>query len=160
MSKKTKESRIDIASRRASRLGAVQALYQMDMNDISTEEVIDEYRSHRLGQEIEGDQYVEADHDHFADVINGVVNQQIEIDRKIEDSLAEGWTMSRIDSILRATLRCAVFEMSSATDIPARVVINEYLDVTHAFFEGSEPRFVNGILDKIAREVRASEFSS
>lgn len=147
-------------SRRAARLAAVQALYQMDMSDITTEEVIDEFVSHRLGQEIEGDQYVEADAGHFSQIINGVVAEQGPIDRQIEDTLAKGWTMSRIDSILRAALRCAVYEMMSEPQIPAKVVINEYLDVVHAFFEGDESKFLNGVLDRIARALRASEFSS
>ncbi|TNE37218.1 MAG: transcription antitermination factor NusB [Alphaproteobacteria bacterium] len=147
-------------SRRAARLAAVQALYQMDMSDITTDEVIEEFVSHRLGQEIEGDQYVEADAGHFSQIVNGVVAEQASIDRRIEDTLASGWTMSRIDSILRAALRCAVYEMMSEPQIPAKVVINEYLNVVHAFFEGDEPKFLNGVLDKIARVLRASEFSS
>jgi N utilization substance protein B len=154
-----KEPAFDVDERRASRLGAVQALYQMDMSGIQTEVVIEEFKVHRLGQEIEGVQYTEADVEHFGNIINGVVDGQVDIDRSIENSLADGWTMSRIDSILRAALRCAVFELTTGDAIPARVIINEYLEVTHAFFEGDESRFVNGMLDKIAREARPTEFS-
>jgi N utilization substance protein B len=149
----------DIAERRAARLGAVQALYQMDMNDVSSEAVIEEFVTHRLGQSLEGVDYAEADEGHFAEIIRGVVESQVKIDRQIENSLADGWTMSRIDSILRAILRCAGFELLCAPHIPAAVVINEYLDVAHAFFENDEPKFVNGMLDRMARELRADEMA-
>ena len=154
------KSKYDVAARRAARLGAVQALYQMDMNQVSTDEVIDEFVNHRLGQSLEGVDYAEADEDHFALIIRGVVETQVKIDREIENSLASGWTMSRIDSILRAVLRCASFELMSLLDMPARVVINEYLDVTHAFFETDEPKFINGMLDRIAKNIRADEMAS
>lgn len=143
--------KLDVEARRAARLGAVQATYQMDLGGTPSEEVIDEFVDHRLGQEIEGDQYNEADVEHFTRLIRGVVTSQLEIDRAIEDSLAEGWTMTRIDSTLRAILRCAVYELKNMKEIAAAIVIDEYIDLTKAFFEGSEPKFVNGLLDAIAK---------
>ncbi len=122
-----RKSDIDVAARRAARLGAVQATYQMDLGGTPSEEVIDEFIDHRLGRELEGDQYNEADIEHFTSLIRGVVTDQVRIDRAIEDSLADGWTMTRIDSTLRAVLRCGVHELVNMTEIPAPVIVNEYI---------------------------------
>lgn len=149
-----KKSKLDVAARRAARLGAVQATYQMDLGGTPSEEVIDEFVDHRLGQELEGDLYNEADIEHFTNLIRGVVTDQVRIDRTIEDGLAGGWTMTRIDSTLRAILRCGIFELINMTDIPAPVIVNEYIDLSKAFFEGPEPKFVNGLMDRVAKAVR------
>lgn len=149
-----KKPKLNVDARRAARLGAVQAAYQMDLGGTPSEEVIDEFIDHRLGQELEGDLYNEADIEHFTNLIRGVVTDQVRIDRTIEDCLADGWTMTRIDSTLRAILRCGIYELINMTDIPAPVVVNEYIDLSKAFFEGPEPKFVNGLLDRIAKAVR------
>ncbi len=149
-----KKSKLNVDARRAARLGAVQAAYQMDLGGTPSEEVIDEFVDHRLGRELEGDLYNEADIEHFTNLIRGVVTDQVRIDRTIEDCLADGWTMTRIDSTLRAILRCGIYELINMTDIPAPVVVNEYIDLSKAFFEGPEPKFVNGLLDRIAKAVR------
>lgn len=143
---------LDVGARRAARLGAVQAVYQMDLGGTPSEEVIDEFVEHRLGQELEGDVYNEADEDHFTRLVRGIVQEQLAIDRAIEDQLAEGWTMTRIDSTVRAILRCSVFELLFMQEIAPPVVIDEYIDLTKAFFEGPEPKFVNGLLDGIAKK--------
>ncbi len=150
----TGKSKLDVEARRAARLGAVQATYQMDLGGTPSEEVIDEFVDHRLGQELEGDLYNEADIEHFTRLIRGVVTDQVRIDRTIEDCLADGWTMTRIDSTLRAILRCGVFEIVNMPDIPAPVIVNEYIDLAKAFFEGPEPKFVNGLMDRVAKAVR------
>jgi N utilization substance protein B len=90
--------------------------------------------------------------------VRGVPHHQSEIDRAITGSLASGWRLSRVDSILRAILRAAAFELVARKDIPARVVLDEYVEISHAFFGGEEPSFVNAALDKIARTKRAPEF--
>lgn len=149
-----KKSKLDVDARRAARLGAVQATYQMDLGGTPSEEVIDEFVDHRLGQELEGDLYNEADIEHFTRLIRGVVTDQVRIDRTIEDFLADGWTMTRLDSTLRAILRCGVFEVINMTDIPGPVIVNEYIDLTKAFFEGPEPKFVNGLMDRVAKAIR------
>lgn len=149
-----RKSKLDVDARRAARLGAVQATYQMDLGGTPSEEVIDEFVDHRLGQELEGDLYNEADIEHFTRLIRGVVTDQVRIDRTIEDFLADGWTMTRLDSTLRAILRCGVFEVINMTDIPGPVIVNEYIDLTKAFFEGPEPKFVNGLMDRVAKAVR------
>ena len=146
-------------SRSAARLAAVQALYQMDMTGIDLNEVIAEFEAHRLGQEIEGCQYADAEAAFFRDLVNGVVREQLKIDPLIDKQLAEGWRLTRVDSILRAILRAGAYEVLMRPDVPSRVVITEYLDLAHAFFEGEEPKVVNGILDKLAREERPQEFA-
>jgi N utilization substance protein B len=146
-------------SRSAARLAAVQALYQMDMTAIDLTRVIAEFEAHRLGQEIEGCQYCDAEAAFFRDLVEGVVREQLRIDPLIDQHLAEGWRLHRVDSILRAILRAGAYEILLRKDVPARVAISEYVDLAHAFFEGDEPKVVNGILDKIARETRGEELA-
>lgn len=147
-------------ARSAARLAAIQALYQMDMTSIDSPRVIAEFEAHRLGQEIEGSQYCEAEAAFFRDLVDGVVREQLRIDPLIDRHLAEGWRLHRVDSILRAILRAGAYEILDRTDVPARVVISEYVDLAHAFFEGEEPKVVNGILDKLARASRPQEFAA
>ena len=146
--------------RSAARLAAIQALYQMDMTSIDSPSVIAEFEAHRLGQEIEGSQYCEAEAAFFRDLVDGVVREQLRVDPLIDRHLAEGWRLHRVDSILRAILRAGAYEILDRSDVPARVVINEYVDLAHAFFEGEEPKVVNGILDKLARASRPQEFAA
>ncbi len=147
-------------TRSAARLASVQALYQMELSGHDANDVIREFLIHRLGEEGDHQGRQDTDLEHFADVTRGVVAAQVRIDRLVEEALAEGWHLDRLDSTVRALLRSAAFELLHCPDIPARVVINEYVDIAHAFFEGSEPAFVNGVLDHIARKVRAPEFAA
>ncbi len=144
--------------RSVARLAAVQALYQMDMAGTDVNEVVAEFAAHRLGRDAEGADYAEADAEFFRDVVTGVVREQRRIDPVLNEQLAEGWRLARIDSILRAILRSATYEILKRPDVPAKVVINEYVDVAHAFFDGEEPKVVNGILDQVARRIRPAEF--
>jgi len=149
------------AARSAARLGAVQALYQMDMVATPLDDIIEEFCLHRLGQEMEeGADYLPADEAHFEDVVRGVVREQREIDVRIHEALAEGWTLSRIDSTLRAVLRSGVYELQRCKDVPVKVVINEYVEIARAFFEEEEPRVVNAVLDRLGRRLRADEFGN
>jgi N utilization substance protein B len=143
-----------LSARSAARLGAVQALYQMDMVGTELDDIVDEFIHHRFGQEIEGETYPEADVAHFEDVIRGVVREQRDIDQSINGALAKGWSLARIDSTMRAVLRAGVYELRRCKDIPVKVVINEYVDVAHAFFEGDEPGVVNAVLDRLSATVR------
>ncbi len=143
--------------RSAARLGAVQALYQMEVASTDLNDVINEFALHRFGKELDGDEYSEADAAFFQSIIRGVVEQQRELDPLLNKHLAEGWRLPRIDSILRAILRSAAFELLHREDVPPKVVINEYIDVAHAFFSGDEPKVVNGVLDHIARQKSAEE---
>lgn len=149
-----------LAPRSAARLTAVQALYQMDMAQTDLNDVIGQFVSLRFGSKAEDPALADADRDFFASLVRGVVRRQREIDPVIDQSLAEGWRLTRIDSILRAILRSGVLELIERNDVPARVVINEYVNVAHAFFDGEEPRVVNGVLDKLARKYREPEFQT
>jgi N utilization substance protein B len=144
--------------RSIARLAAVQALYQMDMAGTDANKVVDEFCQSRLGEVAKDFDVDTADEDYFRDIVLGVVREQRAIDPALDAHLAKGWRLSRIDSILRAILRSAAYELALRDDVPAKVVINEYVDIAHAFFESEEPGVVNGILDQLARELRPSEF--
>jgi N utilization substance protein B len=113
-----------------------------------------------LGQEIEGCQYADVEAAFFRDLVEGVVREQLKIDPLIDKQLAEGWRLIRVDSILRAILRAGAYEILKRSDVPARVVISEYVDIAHAFFAEEEPKVVNGILDRIGHRARPHEFAS
>ncbi len=140
------------ASRSAARLGAVQALYQMDIAQSDLSDVLAEFGSVRLGDEFENGECGDADFEFLSSIVRGVLDQQWTIDPLINERLAGGWKLSRIDSTLRAILRAGAYELKFRQDVPPRVAISEYIDVAKAFFDGEEPKVVNGILDKLARE--------
>jgi len=142
--------------RRAARLSAVQALYQMEISDRGATDVIKEFREHRFGASDEAD-FVEVDEDFFESLVAGVVEKQAVVDPAIDAVLADGWRMQRLDSTVRAILRSGGYELFHRNDVPARVVIDEYVDVANAFFEGPEPKFVNAALDSCARKARPGE---
>jgi N utilization substance protein B len=141
-------------ARSQSRLAAVQALYQMDLAGTDLSEVIDEFRTHRIGEHAEDRAIASADPEYFARILHGVVAHQRELDPVIDAQLASGWSLVRVDAILRAILRAGAFELKEEPDVPVRVAINEYVNVAHAFFAGDEPRVVNGVLDALARKLR------
>ena len=148
------------ANRRgAARLAAVQALYQMDVASTGLNEIFAEFESHWLGNEVEGDKYLPAEDAFFKDVVAGVVRDQARLDPLIDDALQKGWPLKRIDAILRAVLRAGSYELEHRKDVPGRVVVSEYVDVAHAFVEKDETGMVNAVLDQIARQFRADEFS-
>lgn len=141
--------------RSAARLAVVQAFYQLLMADEpDVEQVSKEYIDHRLGAEIEGDQYVKADSDLFKDVLTGAWSRKEEWTGLIENHLSAGWTLDRIDKILIATLCAGSYELAARIDVPTAVIINEYVDVTHGFYDSAEASFVNSVLDKIAKKLR------
>jgi len=148
-----------VNKRGAARLAAVQALYQMDLTDARLIDVVTEYEDLRFGKEVDGETYLEADTGWFKGIVAGVVERQKIIDPAIHAKLPDDWPLTRIDTLLRCILRAGVFELQKRKDVPAKVVINEYVDVANAFFEEGEPRLVNGVLDKLARELREEEFS-
>lgn len=155
---RSRRSRRDVA-RSAARLGAVQALYQMDIAGTDLADVLAEFGSVRLGETFENGECGEADFALLRDIVEGVVRDQRLIDQSVNAHLAPGWTLGRLDATLRAVLRAAAYEVLFRPDIPGRVTISEYVDVAHAFFDGDEPRVVNGVLDALARERRPEEFS-
>jgi N utilization substance protein B len=146
------------SSRRAARLAAVQAIYQMELTGVDAETVTEEFVEHRFGSDPDIRALGTPDEAFFGDVVRGVPHHQVEIDAAITRCLASGWKLARVDSILRAILRAGAYEFIARRDVPAKVVIDEYLDVAHAFFEGDETAFVNAVLDRMAHRKRATEF--
>jgi N utilization substance protein B len=141
-------------SRSAARLAAVQALYQMDMEKVGLARLLDEFHAHRLGAEIEDAQYADAEVDFFDDVVAGVNARRTEIDALVEGKLGEMWKMGRLDKTMLQILRCGTYELIARADIPTGAVIDEYMDVAHAFFDKKDAKFVNGLLDAVAKDVR------
>ncbi len=139
--------------RGAARLAAVQALYQMDIGRQTLEDTLLQFSAYLLGQEVEGDQYLPADADFFRQIVSGVIKSQLEIDPAVDGALVDDWPVERIDATLRAILRAGAFELLRRKDIPAGVVISEYVDVARAFFPDDTPGMVNAVLDNIARSV-------
>ena len=146
-------------ARHAARLAAVQALYQMDMAGTDLTNVIEEFTTYRFKQD-QGEYGPQPpDAAFFAELVRGVVRRQREIDPVVDQQLAIGWRLVRVDSIIRASLRAAMFELIDRPDVPARVVINEYINVAKAFFDDDGPKVVNGVLDRLARRYRPEEFA-
>ena len=143
--------------RGAARLAAVQALYQMDLGGATLPDVLAEFQSFRLGKELDGEQYRDADAAFFRDLVTGVVRDQRELDPAIHAVLVADWPLPRIDITLRAILRSGAYELKCRPDVPARVVITEYVDVAKAFFEGDATGMVNGVLDRLAHTLRPAE---
>ena len=141
-------------ARSAARLAAVQALYQRHMEKTALARLLDEFHQHRLGAEIEDEQYVDAEVDFFDDVVSGVVARQVEIDNALIAKLAQGWTLARLDKTMLQILRCGTYELMARADVPKATAISEYVDVAHAFFDAREAKFVNGVLDAVAKDVR------
>ena len=149
--------RPDAAGRRAARLAAIQALYQMELAGEDAETVAEEFSAWRFGREPEITPG-EPDEIFFGDIVRGVPHRQDEVDAAISGCLASDWRLARVDSILRAILRAGAYELIARSDVPAKVVIDEYVELSHAFFSGEEPAFVNAALDRLARRARAAEF--
>lgn len=142
--------------RGAARLAAVQALYQMDVAGSGLLEIAAEYETHRLGKEIDGALFREADPQWFRAILSGVVEKQKSIDPVIRSALSEDWPLSRLDSTLRAILRAGVYELSERRDVPVAVIVSEYVDIARAFYDEEEPGVVNAVLDRVARRLRGT----
>jgi transcription antitermination protein NusB len=144
--------------RSVARLAAVQALYQLELNrETDPEAVLREFARHRLGREIDGDRYGEADPALFSDIVRGVTADVDRLDATVSEVLTEEWPLPRFDAVLRAILRAGAYELVHRRDVPPRVSINEYTTIAHAFFSGKEPGLANGVLDKLGRTLRAAE---
>jgi transcription antitermination protein NusB len=145
--------------RSAARLAAVQALYEMELSGKGVIDAVSEFEAHWMGRPIEGIEYTPAEEAFFRDLVSGVVQEQRLVDQKVDAALAKGWPLKRIEAVLRAIMRAGAYELLRRPDVPARVVITEYVDVAHAFYDGEEPGMVNAVLDSIGRETRADELS-
>ena len=155
MTNETPERQVKSANQRgAARLAAVQALYQMDIGGTGVLEIVAEYEAHRLGQEIDGETYLKADPSWFRSIVSGVVREQRRLDPLIASALQDDWALSRLDSTVRAILRAGVFELLDRKDVPVAVIVTEYVEIARAFFDDDEPKLVNAVLDRIAKQVR------
>jgi N utilization substance protein B len=159
MSEEAKTTRNPAGRRSLARLAAVQALYQIDLSGATVGAVIAEFRKHRLGREAEEENFGEADAAFFTDIVEGVNHRRAELDQAISGVLTPDWPLPRLEVTLRAILRAGAYELLARADVPAQVVIAEYLAVAHAFFEGKEPGLVNGVLDRLARMLRPIDFT-
>ncbi len=146
--------------RSAARLAATQALYQMEVADKGLNDILAEFEAHWIGQEIDGEAYNPAEVAFFRDVVSGVLGDQVAIDRGVDTALAKGWPFRRVEALMRAILRAAFYELRGRPDVPARVVVTEYVDVAAAFFGDEESGMINAVLDALARQTRPAEFSA
>ena len=159
MSNDNSEQPVKQANQRgAARLAAVQALYQMDIGGTGVLEIVAEYEEYRLGREIDGETYLKADASWFRSIVAGVVRDQRKLDPMIGAALQDDWALSRLDSTVRAILRCGTFELLERKDVPIAVIVTEYVEIATAFFEDNdEPKLVNAVLDRIAKQVRSPD---
>ncbi|MFN0191792.1 MAG: transcription antitermination factor NusB [Aestuariivirga sp.] len=155
----TARTRPKPAERTAARLGAVQALYQMDIAGTDVGETLAQFSSRAAGENFEDGQCGEADYKFLKQVVDGAVREQAMIDTTLDKLLDPAWPLTRLDATVRAILRAGAFELMFMERVPARAAISEYVDVTGAFFDGQENGFVNGVLDKLARQRRPEEFA-
>jgi N utilization substance protein B len=145
--------------RTAARVAAVQALFQSEQGPENPETVIDQFVRHRFGPGGYENGLVPEPHAKlFGRIVRAAAEQQQTLDALLVDALPEEWPLARLDPVLRALLRAGGAELAMKDGAPAKVVINEYLDVAHGFFDGDEPRMANGLLDKMARTLRPKEF--
>jgi len=150
--------------RTSARVAAVQALFQAEQAQVPAERVIEEFVRHRLGAApgsgFEDGRAPDADVPLFARIVRTATAQQDALDPVLSATLAAEWPLERLDPVLRALLRAGAAELWMGDGAPARVVINEYLDIAHGFFDGEIPGMANGVLDRIARRLREAEFSA
>lgn len=149
-------------SRSAARLAAVQALYEMELAEAPADPVLEEFIAGRWrqGAAENGGGAGAPDVDLLGDVVRGVAAGRERLDRLVDAALAGGWTVERLETLLRLILRAGAYELLERKDTAARVAITEYVNVAHAFFFGKEAALVNAVLDRIAREVRAEEMGA
>jgi N utilization substance protein B len=147
-------------TRAAARLGAVQALYQMDLAGTDVGETLAQFSARASGENFDDGDCGEADYKFLKEIVDGTVREQATIDPAVDAILDKGWPLHRLDATVRAILRAAAYEIMFMERVPTRVTISEYLDVASAFFGEEEPRFVNGVLNTLARNRRPDEFAA
>ena len=155
----TKPAGTKLNQRSGARLAVVQALYEMDISGKGVLDALAEFEAFWIGQEIDGIAHPPAEPAFFRDLLRGVVAEQRAIDPQLDQALAQGWPLTRIETVLRAILRAGAYELMFRRDVPARAAISEYVDVAHSFYAGDEPGLVNAVLDKVARQTRADELA-
>ncbi|MCX7364775.1 MAG: transcription antitermination factor NusB [Alphaproteobacteria bacterium] len=145
--------------RQAARLAAVQALYQLQEGQDAPADIIDQFLLLRTGESGDGGMRRDADRPLFKDVVEGTASHKDELEQTVSAALSQDWTWARIDRLVRAILLAATYELVHRKDVPPRVVINEYVEIAHAFYDQAEPNFINSVLDRVARQVRPAELA-
>jgi len=159
---KTKKDKFDAQGRSAARMAGVQALYELDMVEGDVDPVLQSFLEKRWtvpvededGDEIGEAEFLDPDKTFLLELVRGVIKTKSSVDEMIEGTLGENWTVPRLEVLLRAMLRAGAYELKDHPDIPAKVIINEYMDIANAFFSEGEPKMVNGVLDKLAHVLR------
>jgi N utilization substance protein B len=146
--------------RSAARMAAVQALYSIGQGGGSPKDVVGEFNDHRFATADEAGTLIEPDREFFSSLVSGSSARRKEIDALLSSSLAKNWSLERIEKVVYAILQAGVFELMDRADVPAKVAINEYVDIAHAFYADSQPGFVNSVLNRIARDLRPEEFAA
>lgn len=155
-----------VRRRSAARLAAVQALYEMDLAGADADAVLDGFRAQRwrseTGDDADPDRATPGAPDPAAleEIFIGAARRCGEIDALIAGALNRDWSLDRLEVLLRAVLRAGTYELLASPAVPPKVVITEYVKVANAFFGASETGLVNGVLDRIARDVRAAEMEA
>ncbi len=139
--------------RTAARLFAVQALYQMDIAQAPLEHILDEFKAYRLSHDQEELSFDDVDGVLFDHIMRGVVDDQLAIDRAVNERLSDRWPLSRVDSTMRAIFRAGAFELMHAAETGVKVIVSEYTDIAHSFFEGAEVGMVNAVLDRLGKDL-------
>ncbi len=145
----------------AARLAAIQALYQIDLGGGSMEDALLDFLRERGDETVDapdGEIAVRPDRGLFAEIVRGVWARREELSDMIGAALVEGWPLNRLEVVLRCILEAGVYELLARPNVPVRVVIDEYVDLAHAFYAGAEPGMVNGVLDTLAHRLRPDEF--
>jgi N utilization substance protein B len=145
--------------RQAARLAAVQALYQWQEGQHGPAEIVEQFLNVRTSETGEGGMRRDADRPLFKDVVEGTVANKDDLEQIVSAALAQGWTWARIDRLVRAILLAGAYELVHRKDVPARVAINEYVEIAHAFYDQGEPNFVNSVLDRVGRQTRSAELA-
>jgi len=146
--------------RSAARLATVQALYQIELSGGAPESVVQEFLEHRLAEQLDEAELTEADPEFLAMLVSGVAGESALLDDMLSAVLAEGWPVERLETLLRLILRAGAYELGYLPEIPARVIITEYVRLAQAFFDGKEPGLANGVLDRMAHSLRPEEFDA
>jgi N utilization substance protein B len=149
-----------ISPRSGARLSVVQALYEMDISGKGVLDALAEFEAFWIGQEVDGIAHPKAETAFFRDLLRGTVEEQRAIDPKLDQALAQGWPLRRIEIVLRAILRAGAYELMFRPDVPVGAAISAYVDVAHSFYTADEPGLVNAVLDRLAREVRPNEVAA
>lgn len=153
-----------MSRRTAARLAAVQAVYEMELADCSAEVVLKDFAERWLVAGIDGEagpaaaaRRVDPDSTFLGDLVRGVATRRADVDGMLAPALSEEWPLARLEAVLRAILRVGAYELFARADVPLRVVISEYVDIAHAFFDAKEAGLVNAVLDRIGRVLRPEE---